>query len=154
MLNDKSRSDGMKKFFCPHCNEQLSFLEGTIIKMLGHLSSSKFNASTYFYVPGTIGRYDAMVEGRFELKDGLKVDFCCINPKCEKTFSTPYDNDLAEIRMIDDDGREYIVVFNRIYGKHSTFVVDYKHKEVAGSFGEDKGKYIHDFDRDVNFFSE
>ncbi|MBN2010263.1 hypothetical protein JW960_13035 [candidate division KSB1 bacterium] len=144
----------MKTFYCPYCNEKLSFLNGSLIKLLGHLSSSKFNASTYFYIPGTIGSYDVMVEGRFELKDGLKVDFCCINNKCEKSFTTDYDNDLAEIKMIDDDGREYVVVFNRIYGKHSTFVVDYKHKAIAGSYGEDKATYIHDFDKDINFFGE
>ncbi len=144
----------MKEFYCPYCNTKLSYLEGSIIKMLGKLKSSKFNAATYFYIPGVIGRYDAVVEGRFELKDGLKVDFCCINPKCERSFTTDYDDDLAEIKMIDDDGREYVVVFNRIYGKHSTFVVDYKRKQIAGSYGEDKDVYIHDFDRDVNFFGE
>lgn len=144
----------MKEFYCPFCNEKISFLDGAVIKLLGRLKSKSFNASTYFYIPGIIGRYDAIIEGRFELKDGIKVDFCCINRECEKSFTTDYDDDLAEIKMIDDDEREYIVVFNRIYGKHSTFVVDYKRKEIAGSYGEDKDGYIHGFDKEVNFFGE
>jgi len=144
----------MKKYFCPYCNEQLSFLNGSIIKMLGHLRSEKFETINMFYIPGSLGQYDAMVEGRLKLRDGVKVDFLCINPKCEQSFTTSYDPDLAEIKMVDDDGREYIVVFNRIYGKHSTFVVDYKRKEVRDSFGEHKEKYIHDFERPINFFGE
>jgi hypothetical protein len=43
-------------------------------------------------------------------------------------------------------------VFNRIYGIHSTFVVDYKKKKLSGSYGEDIEEYIHDFEKPVNFF--
>jgi len=144
----------MKKFYCPFCNEQLSFLEGTVVKLRGHLKSSKFDVYTNFYIPGKLGQYDAMVDDEITLKDGLKVDFMCINPKCGKRFTTHYDNDLAEIKMIDDDGHEYIVVFNRIYGKHSTFVIDYKKRGVESSFGEDQKVYIHDFDKEGNYFGE
>ena len=144
----------MKEYYCPYCNQKLSFLEGTIIKMLGHLKSDKFEVYTIFYIPGALGQYDAIIEGNVICKDGVKVDFLCINPKCQKSFTTKYDNDLAEIKMIDDDSHEYVMVFNRIYGRHSTFIVDYKRKELTGSFGEDKGNYIRDFDRPVNFFGE
>lgn len=144
----------MKEFYCPYCNEKLSFLEGTIIKMLGHLRCDKFETYVMFYIPGTLGQYDALVEEGVILKDGVKVDFLCINPKCQKSFTTSYDDDLAEIKMIDDDGHEYVVVFNRIYGKHSTFVVDYKRKELTESFGEDRKTYIEEFERPVNFFGE
>lgn len=144
----------MKVFYCPYCNEKLSFLDGTIIKMIGVLRADRFEAATYFYIPGTLGQYDAIVEGNFKVKDGAKVDFHCINSNCKKSFTTTYDDDLAEIKMIDDDEHEYIVVFNRIYGKHSTFVVDYKKKELTDSFGEDKNIYMHDFDKPANFFGE
>ena len=144
----------MKEYFCPYCNEKLSRLNGIVIKMLGLLRSEKFDILTTFYIPGSIGQYDGIVEAKVTLRDGVKVDFMCINPKCQKSFTTNYDDDLAEIKMIDDDGHEYVVVFNRIYGKHSTFVVDYKRKELTSSFGEDKEIYIQDFDRPVNFFGE
>lgn len=144
----------MKEFYCPYCNEKLSFFDGAIVKMLGKLESAKFDAYDMFYIPGTLGHYDAMVEGAVVLKDGAKVDFLCINPKCRKSFTTAYDDDLAEIKMIDDDGHEYVVVFNRIYGKHSTFVLDYRRKELTSSFGEDKNNYLDDFERPLNFFGE
>lgn len=144
----------MKKFYCPFCNEKLSFLDGSIVKMRGTLRSSKFDVVTNFYIPGQLGQYDALLEGDITLRDGVKVDFSCINPKCHRSFTTHYDDDLSEIKMIDDDGHEYLVVFNRIYGKHSTFVVDYKKKELESSFGEDREGYIHDFDKEGNFFGE
>jgi len=50
------------------------------------------------------------------------------------------------------DGHEYVVVFNRIYGIQSTFVVDYKKKCLESSFGEDKSEYEGDFEKKVNFF--
>jgi len=144
----------MKKFYCPYCNEKLSYLNGTVIKMLGRLQSSKFDVYTHFFIPGTLGQYDGLVEGNIVLRDGVKVDFMCINPSCRHSFTTHYDDDLAEIKMIDDDGKEYVVVFNRIYGKHSTFVIDYKRKAIEQSFGEDKTTYEHDFDKPANFFGE
>ena len=144
----------MKDYYCPFCNEKLSFLEGTVIKMLGNIKGEKFEISTYFYIPGKLGQYNAVWEGRIKLRDGVKVDFRCINPKCERSFTADYDDDLAEIKMIDDDGKEYIMVFNRIYGKHSTFVVDYKRRELAKSFGEHKENYMDDFEKPRNAFGE
>jgi hypothetical protein len=139
----------MKVFYCPFCNQCLSQLEGSIIKLLGKLKGDRFETATYIYIPGNLGQFDAIIEGRFIMKDGLKVDFCCTNPKCEKSFTTAYDDDLAEIKMVDDDGHEYVVVFNRIYGKHSTFVVDYKKKELSNAYGEDKNIYLHDFNKSM-----
>jgi len=144
----------MKKFYCPFCNQSLSYLDGTVIKMLGLLKSSKFDVYTNFIIPGTLGQYDGLVEGNIIIRDGVKVDFMCTNPACHRSFTTRYDDDLAEIKMIDNDGKEYVVVFNRIYGKHSTFVIDYKRKQVQQSYGEDKETYKHDFNKTPNFFGE
>jgi len=142
----------MKQFYCPYCNEQLSHFEGTVIKMKGVLSCNTFESVTNFYLPGAIGKYGSIVDDHIKLKDGAKVEFRCPNPKCDRSFTTDYDDDLAEIKMIDDDGHEYVVVFNRIYGIHSTFVVDYKKKKLESSYGEDREIYLHDFEKPVNFF--
>lgn len=142
----------MKQFYCPYCNEKLTHFEGTVIKIKGVLSCETFECAANFYLPGAIGKYGSIVENHIKLKDGARVDFRCPNPKCDRSYTAHYDNDLAEIKMIDDDGHEYIVVFNRIYGIHSTFVVDYKKKKLSGSYGEDIEEYIRDFEKPVNFF--
>jgi hypothetical protein len=120
--------------------------------MKGVLSSDTFECTANFYLPGAIGKYGSIVDEHLKLKDGAKVEFRCPNSKCDRNFTAHYDNDLAEIKMIDDDGHEYVVVFNRIYGVHSTFVVDFKKKRLEGSFGEDKNEYLRDFEKSVNFF--
>lgn len=142
----------MKQFYCPYCHEKLSHFDGKVIKMKGVLSCETFECSANFYLPGAIGKYGSIVDEHLRLKDGAKVEFRCPNVKCERSFTTHYDDDLAEIKMIDDDGHEYIVVFNRIYGIHSTFVVDYKKKQLQKAYGEDRTAYQRDFEKSVNFF--
>jgi hypothetical protein len=142
----------MKHFYCPYCSEKLSYLDGTVIKMKGVLSCDTFECSANFYLPGMIGKYGSIVDEHLKLKDGARVEFRCPNAKCDRSFASHYDADLAEIKMLDDDGHEYVVVFNRIYGIHSTFVVDYKKKQLASAHGEDKKTYQRDFDKPVNFF--
>ncbi len=142
----------MKQFYCPYCNKKLSHFDGTVIKMKGVLSCDSFECSANFYLPGTIGKYGSIVDDHLNLKDGARVEFRCPNPKCDRNFTAHYDNDLAEIKMIDDDGHEYVVVFNRSYGIHSTFVVDYKKKRLESSFGADKNEYVGEFEKKVNFF--
>lgn len=142
----------MKQFYCPYCNERLSHFEGTVIKMRGVLACDTFECVANFYLPGAIGKYGHIVDDHVKLKEGAKVEFRCSNSKCDRSFTAHYDDDLAEIKMIDDDGHEYVVVFNRIYGIHSTFVVDYKKKRLEGSYGEDQEVYSRDFEKPVNFF--
>ncbi len=144
----------MKQFYCPYCNEKLSHLEDSIIKMKGVLECETFSCEADVILPSTLGHYSAMTDEWITMRDGAKVDFHCTNPRCNRSFTAPYDDDLAEIKMIDEENHEFIVVFNRIYGQHSTFVVDYKKKKLENSFGEDKKRYLHDFDEPVNFFGE
>ncbi len=142
----------MKQFYCPYCNEKLSHLDGTVVKMKGVLSCETFECAANFYLPGAIGKYGCIVDPHVKLKEGAKVEFRCPNPRCDRSFNAHYNDDLAEIKMVDDDGHEYVVIFNRIYGVHSTFVVDYKKKRLQSSFGEDKDIYMRDLEKPVNFF--
>jgi len=144
----------MRRFFCPHCNQELTCLDGQQIKIRGVLTAPKFTVATTFYLPAKLGVYGTTVEGEIELKEGATIDFQCINQACHHSFTTPYDNDLSEIKMVEEDGREEAVVFNRIYGRQSTFVVDYKQKKVIMAFGEDKDLYADEFEKQLNYFGE
>ena len=68
--------------------------------MLGNLTCDKFEIYTMFYIPGTLGQYDALVEGRVILKDGVRVDFLCINPKCQKSGKYPVTNRADQSRCL------------------------------------------------------
>ena len=143
----------MKEFHCPYCNERLSHFNGTIIKMKGVMKCGTFECISNIYLPGALGHYDALVDDHVKLEPGVTVDFRCPNLSCNRSFTTEYDDDLAEIKMIDED-QEYAVVFNRIYGRHATYLVDYKKKKLQEAYGEHRRDYLDEFEKPLNFFGQ
>ncbi len=144
--------DQKRTFFCPSCNAKLSFLEGTIIKMDGVLKADKFSVRTQFYFPAKLGQYGVIIAGSLDVKEGAEVEFHCIKPTCNKNFTAAYNPELAEIRMVDEAGREFVVIFNKIYGKRSTFLVDPVDHKLLESHGDHAGDYSGTFDRPLNYF--
>ena len=147
-----SQENEKRTFFCPYCHEKMSFLGGTIIKMDGVLHSDTFTVRTPFYFPAEIGHYGVIVGGGVEVRDGAKVEFHCFNPTCNKNFTATYNHELAEIRMEDGNGREYVAVFNKIYGRRSTFVIDLVDNKMVSSHGDDADHYEDTFERPLNHF--
>jgi hypothetical protein len=143
---------GKRTFYCPHCGQKLSFLDGTMVRMDGVLESPTFSVRTQFFLPAELGRYGAIVAGDVEIRDGARVEFFCSSPRCDANFTTTYNADLAEIRMVDEHGREFVVVFNKIYGRRATFVVDWKQRKLVDSFGEHAARYAATFERSLNYF--
>jgi hypothetical protein len=141
-----------KVFSCPRCGEKLSFLDGTVVKMDGVLRADHFTVRTSFYFSSRLGQYGTIVSGPVELREGARVEFCCPNPRCAADFTAAYDRDLAEIRMTDEDSREFVVVFNKVYGRRATFLVDFKERKLVESFGEHAGNHEAAFERPLNFF--
>ena len=144
----------MRRYFCPHCGQELTCPNGQQIKLRGVLTSPYFTVATLFYLPAELGVYGGTVEGEIEIREGARVEFQCFNPDCLHSFTSPYDDDLSEIRMVEDDGTDEIVVFNRVYGRQSTYVVDYRLRKVIMAYGEDKDRYVDEFERPLNFFGE
>lgn len=141
----------MKQFYCDYCNEKISHFNGSIIKMKGVMTCDTFECVSNVYLPGELGHYNVIVDDFVKLKVNAKVDFRCPNLSCNQSFTTEFNDDLAEIKMIDGE-REYVVVFNRIYGKQATFLVDYKEKKLEKSYGKELADYVMDFEEPVNFF--
>lgn len=141
-----------KTFYCPHCGQKLSFLDGTMVKMEGLLEAPTFTVRTQFFIPAELGRYGAIVAGNVELREGARVEFFCINARCAANFTALYNPELAEIRMVDETGRDYVVVFNKVFGRRATFLVDRKARQVLGSFGEHAAAYAQTFERPLNYF--
>jgi hypothetical protein len=142
----------VRTFFCPHCGEKLSFLDGTIIKMEGELACETFTVRTQFFFPAALGQYGAIIAGEVQVKEGAKVEFLCPNHRCNANFTAPYNHELAEIRMEDGNGRGYVVVFHKTYGRRATFLVDHEEQKLLDSYGEHAGTYAETFERPLNFF--
>ncbi len=146
---------GKMTFYCPFCGQKLSFLEGMLIKMVGRLHATTFSCKTMFYFSAQLGQYGCIVGEGVRVHDGAKVEFECINNACKKSFTSPHNDDLAEIRMKDEAGHDFKVVFNKIFGKRSTFLLNLEDRELVDAFGVDKDEYMQDpADRARNFFGE
>jgi hypothetical protein len=139
-------------FRCPHCGQKLSFLDGNIVKLVGRLHGDNFSCKTMFYVPANLGEYGAIVGEGVRLQDGARVEFECISGACKANLTSAFDQDLAEVKMVREDGKEFAVVFNKTYGRHSTFLVDVTEKALVESYGEHAGQFQPDFDKPINFF--
>ena len=44
------------------------------------------------------------------------------------------------------------MVFNKVYGKHATFLIDFKNRALLDSYGEDASVLVAEFERPRNFF--
>jgi hypothetical protein len=45
-----------------------------------------------------------------------------------------------------------VVVFNKVYGRRATFVVDWKERKLVDTYGEHAGRYAATFERTLNYF--
>jgi hypothetical protein len=107
-----------------------------------------------FYLSARLGQYGAIVGEGVQVREGAVVEFECINPTCQRNFTASYDNDLCEIKGGDAEGKEYVVVFSKTCGRHSTFVVDCTAKALVGTFGNHADEDTPDFGKGLNFFGE
>jgi len=143
---------GKLTYYCPYCNQKLSFFDGTIVKLAGRLHAEHFTCKTMIYVSGKLGQYGGIVGEGVRVREGARMEFECTNGACKANFTTSYDDNLAEIKLIDGEGREFAVIFNKIYGKRSTFIVDVKEKTLSKKYGQDAQEFQPDFDKPLNFF--
>jgi hypothetical protein len=136
-------------FHCPFCDIPLNPGRGPIIKMKGRLECATFAVTTDVFLSAGLGVYGRLTANHIDIREGARIEFLC--PSCHSPFSQP-DEELAQVRMHDAEGREFIVSFNKTYGKRSTFVIDPKKREVAQEFGEDALSYRDDIQKRMNFF--
>lgn len=145
--NDRTRPN---IFICPSCRKVLSHLEHTVVQMKGRLSCETFSLVTMFSLSATLGSYGAITADEVELRPGAKIEFFC--PHCEASFNSRYNDRLSVIHMLDPQGREMAVVFDRVYGEHSSFVIDVARGELVGSFGEHSELFRDELSKSLNYF--
>ncbi|MDH5490931.1 MAG: hypothetical protein OEY14_03050 [Myxococcales bacterium] len=147
-----SSPKGKRTYLCPHCGQKLSFLDGTVIKLVGRLHAEHFSCKTMVYVPAELGRYGLIVGEGVRVREGARFELECINAACKRSFTAAYDDDLAEIKMVDETGRSFVVAFDRVYGSRATFLVDLEEDALVQTWGEHTRAHHLDFDKKLNFF--
>ena len=150
MNGPNSASPSYNLFMCPHCNAQLNPGNSPIIKMRGRLDAPTFAVTTDVFLPAGLGVYGRLTATGVTLHEGAKIQFAC--PDCGESFSESDDDELAAVRMVDDQDKSFMVSFNKNYGKRSTFVVDTAGRNVELQFGDDADEYLETMDKDLNWF--
>jgi hypothetical protein len=136
-------------FFCPYCEAELNPGSGPIIKLKGRLDGPGFSVTTDVFLPSGLGVYGRTTATGVDLREGARFEFLC--PACGSPLSQPEDQ-LAQVRMRDAEGRVFLVSFNKTYGKRSTFVIDPEKRSVAQAFGADAQAYREDLNKRLNYF--
>ena len=126
-------------FYCPFCKAKISDEETASIRFYGFVHGEHFKVGSYYRLPSKICAYGGTPEnGSLELQDGAVVEFCCPQEECCRSFTAPYNQDLAQILWVDEHGEKKSVAFNRTLGKHMTFVIDPEKRQLSASVGEDR----------------
>jgi hypothetical protein len=134
---------------CPSCTATLNEDDERVIRFRGVLTGPGFTLSSTLDLSSELGVYGAQFDKDLVLEEGCRVDFLC--PHCDRDFTTSYNPDLAEIEMIEE-GQEFVVVFSKIYGQHTSLVVDYSTKKLIASYGKDADAYVDELGKSINFF--
>ena len=138
-----------RRFLCPSCGEVLSDPECRVVRLAGVLEGPHFTLTCSFELPARLGEYGGSGDADVCFEEGCRVDFAC--PECGHALGSSSNPDLAEITMVEGD-RTFVVVFNIIYGEHSSFVIDQETRKLVAKYGEDADAYVAELGKSVNYF--
>jgi len=140
----------MSTFLCPHCKKNLTTSDQLNVELKGFLSGDKFEFSFPIRLPAALGQYGAKFPEAVKMEKGALVEFRC--PSCDFNLTIPEVPRHAFVLMQDEKGENFAVVFNRVFGEHSSFQFDLQRHQLLAAYGENIDSYREDFNRELNFF--
>jgi hypothetical protein len=126
---------------CPHCNGFID-TKGCLL----------FSVKTPDHRYGLIslhtelGNYSVEKRPDFDYKEGDHLDFYC--PICHAELTSGRHKSLIKIIMVDEQGREFEILFSRIAGKRSTYKIIGETMEI---YGDDSAEYLDYINLSMNF---
>ncbi|MBI9035395.1 MAG: hypothetical protein JEZ03_13090 [Bacteroidales bacterium] len=117
---------------CPFCKGFLNV--GEHITITARL---KNGLSGMLLLHPELGNYEIVHHPRFVIESGETVEFKC--PICSKSLTSDKNEELAQIIMTDDLGKEFEVYFSKIKGIKSTYQIIGDNVKI---YGDDSTKYI------------
>ena len=101
---------------CPHCRSYLRVWNNIIMSV----KSCTEDKQGLLLLNPELGNYEFISHYSLDFQEMECLDFFC--PVCSANFTAADVNkNLARIRMIDKDQKEYDLYFSRLRGEHSTF---------------------------------
>jgi len=117
----------MKKsnFLCPKCKGHLN-AGGYVI----FSTKNKRKQRGLVLLSPKVGSYSVKYHESYGFEKGEAIDFAC--PICSKSLHAKENSENVSIIMVDENGTEYKVLFSRIFGNQSTYVLSNDDVEVFG----------------------
>jgi len=119
-------------YLCPACRNFLNVGENVVF----HAKASHRREGILMLHP-QVGNYSVIKHPSFDYEEGEKVEFHC--PYCNAELTSERNKNLVKILMIDAKKQEFEILFSRVAGEKSTFVIM---GEKVEPFGPDSTKYM------------
>ena len=121
-----------QNFICPRCKGYLNVGEFIILS-----AETKHGDAGLILFSPEIGNYTTIKNPGFLIKEGEKYEFFC--PLCQKKLAADIHDNLSHIIMIDEDKKEYEILFSKIAGEKSTYKIVGESLEI---YGDHQSNYI------------
>lgn len=119
-------------YMCPHCRGYISLQDCLIFSV----RTPDYNVGMISLHP-ELGNYGITKHEGFQFQEGDELDFYC--PICHAELASTLHSSLAKIIMIDENNREFEILFSKKAGEKSTFKIEGETMEI---FGDDSAEYI------------
>lgn len=128
-------------YLCPHCNGYISMGENIYFSV----RTPDFKVGL-ISLQSEVGKYSVDKHSGFNFDDGEELDFYC--PICHAELAAKAHANLAKIVMIDENNKQFDILFSKIAGKKSTYKVIGETMEI---FGDDSAEYIDFINLSLNY---
>ncbi len=126
----------MKNYICPKCGGYLS-IDNEIV----FLTKNNKGNSALVLLSAELGNYSFRKNTNVNFQEGDHVNFIC--PICYENLNADnLDNNLACIKMVDEQGNAKKIMFSKVLGEKCTYAVS---ESGIDSFGDDKDTYSNKF---------
>ncbi len=114
-----------QNFICPKCKGYLNVGNHIIL-----VAENKGTRGLVLFNP-ELGNYTTEQNPEFKAVEEEKYEFFC--PLCKEKLAADLHDNLSHIVMIDQDQKEYQILFSKIAGEKSTYKIIGESAEVYGN---------------------
>ena len=119
-------------FQCPKCDGYLNVGNQIILA-----ADNKNGDSGLLLLDPEIGNYSVETNEHFSVETGAKYIFFC--PICHERLCSDLHDNLSRIKMIDEEGHVFEVLFSKIAGEKSTYKIIGENVDL---YGEHASNYL------------
>ena len=117
---------------CPFCDNNINIDENIVL-----IAKNKVGKRGLVFLHSDLGNYTSDFSDDFEVAEGDLLKLSC--PICHQNLSNKKNDSLAHFIQVDEDGKEFKIVFSKVYGEKCTYKVEAQ--KVVKTYGEHLARY-------------